>query len=77
MFAVRHVSKVHINLGEMRGYRFVARWLATFFPDAKTPAWFDSRVLLGGIAKGRSPAPCMNEQQIRALPSVIGGGVYI
>jgi hypothetical protein len=55
----------------------VMRFLAWVCPRSRTPLWLDSRVLLGGTSRGRNSAPRLNRTQRSALPTILGGCLYV
>ena len=76
LFSVLFNRRDHINRQETRAYRMEAPLLATGCEDTRVPSLYDSRVLLGGITRGRSKAASLNPIQRKTIPSIVGGGVY-
>ena len=64
LFSVLYNKRDHINRQETRSYRMEARFLATECEDCRVPSLYDSRVLLGGISRGRSKAVSLNPMRV-------------
>ena len=77
IFSLKYSRPSNINVGEYRSKNYVMRWLAYVVPSSRTVGWFDSRVLLGGVSKGRNSAPQLNRMQLAGMPTEIGGCVYL
>ncbi len=77
IYSVLFRQRGHINIQETRSYRMLVRYAATWCADSRVPFILDSRVLIGGVGKGRSSAEALDEEHQRSLPSIVGGGVYV
>ena len=58
----------HINVLEVRAYKTLLKWCARRHPKSRFVGLFDSRVLLGASAKGRSSSPAITRILRSALP---------
>ena len=66
----------HINVLETRAYKTWLKWCAKRFRCARLLGLFDSRVLLGASAKGRSSSPSISRVLRSVLPYVLGCQLY-
>ena len=66
----------HINVLEVRAYKTLLKWCARRHPKSRFVGLFDSRVLLGASAKGRSSSPAITRILRSALPYTLGAQLY-
>ena len=66
----------HVNVLEVRSYKTLLKWCARRHPISRFLGLFDSRVLLGAAATGRSSSPAITRILRSALPYVLGAQLY-
>ena len=72
----RFAKPGHINVLEARSYNRWIKWCAKQFGTCRLLGIFDSRVLLGASAKGRSSSPALTHVLRGKLPYVLGCQLY-
>ena len=69
-------TPAHINVLEYTAYNSLAKYCAKRLDGHRIPVCLDSSVTVGSSAHGRSSSRAIARVQQKALPYVIGGGLY-
>ena len=72
IFRCKHSRRVHINIGELRGFLALERRLCRQFTSFRWLEFLDSQVCLGALVKGRSASPALNRELARNVPYILG-----
>ena len=80
IFAIKVEQEAHINLNELRAAKHWIRRYAQRGPTGKGTRLLlllDSRVVVGGLARGRSGSPLLNKHLKTLLPMYLGSNLYV